>query len=408
MSITEPDVTRHVDPGILLSSECRRVLDALTRHGADVRFVGGCVRDLLLDHAIGDVDIGTPDSPDRVTELLERQDITVIQTGLSHGTVTAVIDGSSFEITTLRVDKLTHGRHATVEFTDDWKVDASRRDFTINAMSLRPDGAFFDYFGGHGDLTNGIVRFVGDAATRVSEDYLRILRFFRFYGRYGRGEPDHDAITACEHGKDQLSILSAERVCSELMGILGIANPLPSIALMKRTGLLAEILPEAANLDALTVLSGLDDRDPLRRLAALVPNAGAAVGYRLRLSNSQTRRLDKLSPPVVELDQALSLTEQRQLLYRHGVETFRDLVLLAWASQPGTGPRRWRCMLDSALKWENPALPVGGQDVLDLGVREGPEVGRLVRAVEAWWIGQDFQPDRAACLSQLRKEIGLA
>lgn len=390
-------------PDALCDDAARSVVAALTARGAEVRFVGGCVRDVMSGEAMGDVDLATPDRPESVIELLESAGLKAVPTGLKHGTITAVSEGRPFEVTTLRVDVETDGRHAEVAFTDDWKADAARRDFTFNAMSLRPDGGFFDYFGGRDDLTAGRVRFVGDAQSRVEEDYLRVLRYFRFLARFGQGEPDAQAVAACRAASGQLARLSVERVRSELLKLLGAPNPVPTLGLMRETGVLAAILPDAGAMDVLVTLVGIDDRDPLRRLAALVPNAGGKAGSALKLSKAEQDRLGALAPPRAAFAPDMDIPQQRQQLYDLGAERFTDLVLLSWAADREVHADAWRAMLQTAQVWDRPALPVRGSDVLALGVPSGARVGELVGAVERWWRAGDFQADRDACLAQLRE-----
>ena len=383
-----------------------RVIEALASRGSEVRFVGGCVRDLVADREIADVDVATPDSPADVTDLLLAHGIKVVPTGLSHGTVTAVIEGISVEVTTLRVDVATDGRHAEVAFTSDWQADAARRDFTINAMSLGPSGDLFDYFGGLRDLERGRVRFVGDAKGRIVEDRLRVLRYFRFLAHYGRGDPDDEATAACAAARASLGCLAAERVQSELFGLLGAPHPLPALVLMGSIGVLQHVLPEAGELTALGRLTGIDDRDPVRRLAALAPRAGETVARRLRCSRIVRQRLVRLAPPVLALDADWPVRQQRQALYDLGTTTFRDLVLLAWAADGSWRAGRWRAMLDTAARWESPSFPLRGRDALAAGIRPGPEVRAMLEVVETWWRRKDFKPDRASCLERLGAPTG--
>lgn len=390
-------------PEMLRDDATQSVVAALTAQGAEVRFVGGCVRDVMSGETMGDVDIATPDLPEAVTDLVESAGLKAVPTGLKHGTITVVADGKPFEVTTLRIDVETDGRHAEVAFTDDWKADAARRDFTFNAMSLRPDGTFFDYFGGRDDLAAGRVRFVGDAQRRVAEDYLRVLRYFRFLARFGSGEPDAEAVSACRAASDQLARLSIERVRNEFLKLLAAPNPVPTLGLMRETGVLAAVLPDAGAMDVLIILVGIDDRDPLRRLAALVPNSGKQSGRALKLSKREQDRLSALAPPAIVPDPTMDDTAQHQLLYDLGAERFTDLVLLAWAGDRQVNADAWRAMLQTAQVWEKPALPVRGSDVLALGVPSGERVGALVSAVEHWWRDGGFQADREACLAHLRE-----
>ena len=388
--------------------ETGELVAALTAAAADVRFVGGCVRDLVLGGDVGDVDIATPDRPEVVEGLLRDRAIDIIPTGLDHGTLTAVHGGREFQITTLRVDRETDGRHAVVAFTDDWETDARRRDFTINAMSLRADGTLFDYAGGLDDLALGRIRFVGDADRRVDEDRLRVLRYFRFLARFSRGEPDRDAVAACRRAAGSLARLAAERVRAELLGLLAAASPLPALLLMRDTGVLGEILPEAGSLETLDALTGIDDRDPLRRLAALAPASGGALGERLKLCGAMRARLEAMAPAAGTPEADWSVFRQRQFLYDRGRETFRDLVLLAWASDPDRRAGRWRAMLETANRWEAPRLPVRGSDALETGLEPGRGVGEALASVESWWRGEDFVPGREACLARLREAVAHA
>ena len=391
---------------ILGTPNLEPVMEALARDGADVRFVGGCVRDLLLGRGTSDIDIATPDQPGDVIRLLEEKRIKVVPTGLGHGTVTAVLGGKGFEVTTLRVDVRTDGRHAEVAFTDDWQADAARRDFTVNAMSLQPTGALYDYFGGREDLARGRIRFVGDASRRVAEDYLRVYRYFRFLANYASGSPDAEALAACAASKDRLSNLAVERIQIEFAKLMGAPDPVPALKLMAETGILGVVLPEAGELTNLAALTGIDDRDPIRRIAALVPSAGEAVARRLRFPNATHRRLGLLAPPVIGLESDWPVSRQRQILYEQGPDIFRDLVLLAWATDRGGHAGRWRAMLETANRWDDPRLPIRGADVVRAGVKPGPRVRMILKDVERWWRDEDFGPGREACLDRVVIGIG--
>ena len=394
----------------------RAVVEALTADGADIRFVGGCVRDALLGRESDDIDIGTPDPPERVLALLERAGIETrtVPRGIEHGTVTALAGGERYEITTLRRDERTDGRHAEVAFTDDWREDAARRDFTINAMSATPDGALFDYFGGQEDLAAGRVRFVGDPATRIAEDHLRLLRFFRFYAWYGEGEPDAAALAACADAADTFTLGSYERIPSEMLKLLAADDPVPAITAMHEAGVLDELLLVVKFLEVFPRLVGLErlhaSLDPIRRLAALITDSGVAktatairdITDRWRLSAVEGERLAELVRPLVSPGPHLDRRIQYRLLYQLGRERYRDLLLLAWAKQE-TGERGMslKAMLEVANSWEESTFPVTGADVLARGIEEGPEVGQFLRQVEEWWIERDFEPDRAALLERL-------
>ena len=397
----------------LTAPETRAVVAALTAEGAVVRFVGGGVRDAVLGRPLTDLDIATPDPPERVIRLLEAAGIRVVPTGIDHGTVTAVIPPRHFEITTLRRDVETFGRRARVAFTDDWAADAARRDFTINALFCDPDGTLYDPVGGLADLRAGRVRFVGDPETRIREDVLRLLRFFRFHAYYGRGEPDPKALAACRRMASALPRLSAERVAGELLRLLAAPDPALVLALMIEIGALAHWLPEASDLTALPELCRIEAGGPdaIRRLALIVRRGGGdgeTVGRRLRLSVARIKRLAALVAPAVALPPELDARARRRLLYRLGRDRFVDLVLLAWAEALAADPARepalaaaYGAMLDDARGWRPPRFPLGGDDVLARGVPPGPRVGALLSAVEAWWIAGDFQADRAALQARL-------
>ncbi len=415
-----------VDAPWMTAPATRAVIGALAADGAEVRFVGGCVRDALLERESDDIDIGTPDPPERVLALLESAGIETrtLPRGIAHGTVTALAGGMRFEITTLRRDVATDGRHAEVAFTDDWKEDAARRDFTINAMSTAPDGTLHDYFGGQADLAAGRVRFVGDPARRIAEDHLRILRFFRFHAWYGKGEPDAAALAACKDAAHTIPSLSGERVQGEMMKLLAAENPVPALTAMQDAGVLARLLPDTGvlarilpielgteTLARLVPIEGqVAEPDPIRRLAAMIADASpdfperpvidGLITGRLLQTGADVRRIISVVKLATSLSVNLDRRGQRALVYRNGQAHFRDAVLLAWAKH-GKNGAIWRVMLKTVAEWVPPEFPLTGADVIERGAPEGPEVGRLLAAIEEWWIKHDFQPDRAAALEKL-------
>lgn len=409
----------------MTAAPTQRVVAALRTGGAEVRFVGGCVRDALLNRVNKDIDIATPETPDVVLTRLEDAGIRAIPTGIEHGTVTAVADGMAFEITTLRRDVKTDGRHAEVAFTDDFRADAARRDFTMNALSATPDGRVYDYFDGLADLGARRVRFVGRPHQRIQEDYLRILRFFRFHAHYGEGAPDLEALKACGANVDGLSRLSGERVRDELLKIL--AAPAPAVVLLDMRGerVLQAVLPEAEHLDTLRVLTWLETRalcldgigpDPLRRLGCILEtdrDGARAVAERLRLSNEQRDRLTDIAAPppgTPDPDPEADAAAVRRQVYRRGGQWVVDRALILWAAErvargttDSARSRRWVALLEIALTWTPPPLPVKGRDILQkLQVPPGPHVGDLLRQAEAMWLAEDFQPGRDALLERLR------
>lgn len=402
----------------------RQVIAALRAEGAEVRFVGGCVRDSVLKRPIKDIDIATHDPPERVMLLLEKAGIRAIPTGIEHGTVTAVTDAHHFEITTLRCDVETFGRKARVEFTDDWAADAARRDFTINALFADPEGRIYDPFDGLLDLGAGRVRFVGDPRQRLEEDVLRLLRFFRFHAHYGRPPPDTASLAACRAMAPQLPRLSGERVCGELFKLLQAVDPASALLLMKGERVLEHVLPEAKEFGRLRVLCFLETRglrmesvgcDPLRRLACLLATdaaGAAAVADRLKMSAKQKSRLVALAAPAALPQPDWSGPQRRRLLRRIGPEIFRDLVLIAWADHKALEPHgnsaetgAWITLLADADAWVPVELPVKGRDALAMGVPHGPGIGAVIDALEAWWEAEDYRPDRDACLAKLKEMV---
>jgi poly(A) polymerase len=366
----------------------------------EARVIGGAVRDTLAGRAVTEIDLATPRTPEQVTEALQAAAIRAVPTGIEHGTVTAVVDGRGFEVTTLRRDVETDGRHAVVAFTGDWRADAARRDFTINAMSLTRTGEVFDYFGGVSDLHAGVVRFVGDPAIRIAEDYLRILRFFRFFARYSRGAADTAALAAIRGGVPGLVRLSVERVWSELARILAAPDPRAAVALMEEAGVLGAVLPEGADPARLAWLieAGAPD-DPLLRLAALLTGDAVALSARLRLSAAERDRLVALRagpvPRPGEDDAAL-----RRLL---AGETRELLIDRAWLA--GGDAADWIALRARLAALPRPVFPLEGRDVLALGEPEGPRVGVLLRAVRQWWLDGGCVAGEEACRSELARRV---
>jgi poly(A) polymerase len=419
-----------IDPQPWMTApQTRAVLAALTGPDLPARFVGGCVRDAVLQRPVKDIDIATPLPPDQVQERLEAAGIQVIPTGLAHGTATAVLDGRHFEITTLRVDVETYGRHARVAFTDDWLADAARRDLTFNALFCDADGTLYDPFDGLADLRQGRVRFIGRAADRIAEDRLRLLRFFRFYAYLGKPPPDAEALAACRAAAPEMGQLSGERVREECLRLLLADEPASVVALMAEHDVLGHVLPHAQGperLRALVTVEGITvGADAVRRLAAVLHDgaaSAAATAERLRLSRAQQKRLHGMLAPEYPLPglrhRAAALTPElpaaawRRLLYRMGGRAACDLLLLSWAealtAASGSVSRfdseAWRERVAAAQAWKTPRFPLGGADALALGVPRGPRVGTLLDAVEEWWIDAGFAPDREACLQRLAAE----
>ena len=359
----------------------------------NARVVGGAVRDTLAGFSVADVDLATPDPPEQVVASLRRAGLRAIPTGLAHGTVTALAGGRGYEVTSLRRDVATDGRHAVVAFTEDWREDAARRDFTLNALSMTADGTVFDYFGGIEDLRAGRVRFVGDPTQRIAEDYLRILRFFRFHARYGRTPPDPGALATIREGVPGLARLSPERVWSELRRILGAPDPGETVALMVSLGVFAAVLPEGA--DPARLGRAVPD-DPVLRLAALSTGPAEAVADRLRLSNADRARLVALRAgptPRPEDDDA----NLRRLLADIPAAMLIDRAWLAGGDQPD-----WVGLHARLAAMERPVFPLAGRDVLALGVPPGPRVGALLDAVRQWWLDEGCVAGAEECRDRLR------
>ena len=391
-----------------------QTLAVLSALGGEGRFVGGAVRNALLGKPVADVDIATPLTPDEVTRRLTAAGLGAVPTGIEHGTVTAIADGKPYEVTTLRRDVSTDGRRATVAFTTDWALDAQRRDFTMNALYADASGAIFDTVGGVADLQAGRVRFVGDAATRIREDYLRILRLFRFHACYGKGEMDADALHAAAAEKAGLAQLSGERVQKELLKLLEADDPASVLRIMAASGILGEILPGALDIARLERLATVDANafftpDPVLRLAALLPADRVAVegiGKKLKLSNAHALRLDDIAGAREKIVSYLSVKEMRKLLYRIGPARFKDRVFLKWAEdKKESNAVQWRMLLAVADAWERPKFPLSGREVMLAGVPQGPLIGRILEEVEDWWIDTDFIEDEFSLAERLKAVV---
>ena len=411
-------VVDKIDPPDWMSEpDTTRLFDTLREAGHSVRFVGGCVRDTVIGRPVSDIDVATDAEPGTVLELLGAAMNRAVPTGIEHGTVTAAPATRSFEITTLRRDVATDGRRAEVQFTKDWVEDASRRDFTFNALSADQDGKVYDYFGGLEDLKDGRVRFIGDALERVAEDYLRVLRYFRFYAHYAKTEPDTDSFAACRAAATHVENLSGERIWAELSRTLITHNPGSVFQMMEDIGLLRLLFPVGRSVKRLEALAALEemvlfDPEPIRRLTALIqPNRSEAsqIATRLRLTRDDTHRLDDLSASRGESSAGMAELSLRRALYTLGRDQFRDLILLDWADQitmnateAAQSVQGWKDTWDTASLWEPPEFPLVGEDVLEMGVEEGPRVGELLESIEEWWVEQAFRPDREACMDRLR------
>lgn len=381
------------DASWLTAAATRKVMAALEAEGGpDVaRFVGGSVRNSLMGLSVSDIDIATRLEPQSVMTALKAAGLKAVPTGLDHGTVTAVADSQPFEITTLRRDVTTDGRRATVAFTTDWAEDAGRRDFHINALYADGEGRVFDPTGqGLADIAARRVAFVGDAGRRIREDRLRILRFFRFHAWYGAGDPDAVGLAACVEEAEGLGELSAERVSKELLKLLAAPDPVPTVEVMARTGILAHLLPEAGKIEAFRAMAAVTG-DPLLRLSSLLPGSAEALDTAargLRLSNREMARLQGLIGPKLDLE-TLEDRQVRALVYAEGKQAVADRLVQALAQKPTRGDR-YDALTELVRTWAVPRLPVGGREVAALGVAPGPETGALLKAFEAAWVAADF------------------
>lgn len=368
------------------------VMDALEAEGgADcVRFVGGCVRNTLVGKPVLDIDIATRLTPERVIAAAKAAGLKPVPTGVEHGTVTVVSSKRPFEVTTLRRDVETDGRRAVVAFTDDWAEDAARRDFRLNALYADRSGAVFDPTGqGVEDAKAGRIVFVGEAETRIREDALRILRFFRFQAHFGRGEPDAEGLAACARLSELVEGLSAERVSTELLKLLAADDPRPAVRAMDEAGVLARVLPGHADLPLFEAMVGVSDDPALRLSALLSADVGAVLeaATRLRLSNALRDRLvGAVDDGTVEA--TTTAAQARAAVYRLGARAVLDR--LARRQAAGADPAALAEARAVAIDWTPPRLPVGGREVAALGWAPGPETGRLLKAFEAEWIAADF------------------
>ncbi len=382
-----------------------RVLSVLDGGGEEARVVGGAVRNALLGLPPGDIDIATTALPEEVMRRATAIGLKAVPTGIDHGTVTVIADGHPFEVTTLREDVETFGRKARVRFGRDWARDAQRRDFTINAMGVTRDGALHDHVGGIADVRARKVRFIGDPATRIAEDYLRILRFFRFHGAYGVGAPDPQGLAACIAARNGVAGLSRERVRAELMKLLLAAHAVPVLTVMAEAGILGTVLggvPLLAGLSNMVRAEAAIDVPPsaVRRLAALnvmIVEDADRLWQRLRLTNSEHRRLVSMGDSWWRIVPEMEERDARVLLYRLSPEQYLDRVLLAWSrGRNDAADVTWRKLATLPARWTAPKYPLRARDFAARGIAAGPRMGEVLTAGEHAWISAGFPTDRAA------------
>lgn len=382
-----------------------RLLAVLDRDGEEARVVGGAVRNTLLGEAPGDIDVATTALPEEVMRRAQAEGFKAVPTGIDHGTVTVVVDGAPFEVTSLREDVETFGRKAVVRFGRDWRADAARRDFTMNALFATRKGGVIDLVGGLPDLAQRRVRFIGEPARRIAEDYLRILRFFRFHATYGHGPPDPAGLHACIAAREGLGRLSRERVRMELLKLLLAKRAAPTLTLMADAGILGSVLggvplvSDFADMVAMEAVVGAtaDATRRLGALAVLIPEDAERLWLRLRLSNAEHERLAFMAERWWRIAPSMSEQAARALLYRLGPERFVDRVLLAFArSGAEASDQPWQELANLPERWTAPAFPLKAADLLQRGVKKGPQLGAALRSAETAWIAAGFPPDPAA------------
>jgi poly(A) polymerase len=396
---------RNLDAAWLQQGPLSRLLAVLSGHAEEARVVGGAVRNHLLGAPIREIDIATTAVPDEVVRRVTTAGFRAVPTGIEHGTVTVVVDGHPFEVTTLRQDVETFGRHAKVAFGRDWRTDAERRDFTINALSATADGTIYDYVGGLADLDKRQVRFIGDARARIEEDYLRILRFFRFHAAYARGAPDAEGLRASILGRAGIEKLSRERVRMELMRLLVAPRATPTLAAMSECGLLLQVLggvPYLAGFEMMAKVEAAlgiapDAVQRLGALAVLIPEDAERLWQRLRLTNAEHVRLSTMGVSWRVFCPAHGEQAARALLYRLKPESYVDCALLAWArSQASAHDEHWGSLAELPRRWTAPVFPLKAADFIFRGLTPGPALGVAMRAAEQAWIAADFPTDARA------------
>jgi tRNA nucleotidyltransferase/poly(A) polymerase len=401
--------SRTLDAPWLREGALPRLFAVLDRDGEEARVIGGAVRNALIGEPVSEHDVATTAVPDEVIRRVTAAGFKAVPTGLAHGTITVVVGKEPFEVTTLRRDVETYGRHARVEFGRDWAGDAHRRDFTINALSADRTGAVFDYTGGLADLAARRVRFIGEARLRIAEDYLRILRFFRFHAAYGRGEPDRDGLAACIAARDGLEHLSRERVRMEVMKLLLAARATPTLAVMGEAGLLPRVLGGVAYLAAFEMMTKVEAAagvapDAARRLGALgvaTVEDAERLWRRLRLTNAERDRLAAMGAHWRQMSPAHGEEAARAQLYRLKPVHYVDCALLAWArAEASAHDEAWRDLATLPRRWTAPAFPLRAADFLARGVARGRALGAALRAAEAAWIEAGF-PQGADTLGRI-------
>ena len=397
---------------ILEQNDVAQVFDLFeTYQKNSIYVVGGSIRDALLNREITDIDFATSLKPKTITEILNKENIKFIDVGIDHGTVTAIINERKFEITTFRNDIFTDGRHAQVSFSNSLEEDALRRDFTINAMYLDKGGNLIDPKDGKTDLENRVVRFIGNPDERIKEDYLRILRYFRFLALFGDISPDAEVMKTIKANLDKLSVVSKERQWNELKSILSLNAPSNAISAMSEIGLLDVYFDGTSINDAFVNLIEIESRislsiDPILRLSTLIDNSldkANTIIKKLPLSKSDSTDLLKLSTLNKKIVSYMSMKEVRYLLYLLGRDGFQKQILVNWAKDTNNKNEvNWRSLYEVAQSWEKPSFALTAKDVINMGISQGPMVGDILKEVEDWWAENDFIEDKFSLIERLK------
>ena len=415
--MTAPEELNPNQAGFLAREALQSLFSLIEAAGGEMRVNGGAVRNALLGEGVDEIDLSTTLTPERVDEVLRASGVKVVATGIEHGTVTAVTDGEGYEITTLREDVETDGRRAVVRFGTDWNADAARRDFTMNALYCDRHGRLFDPLDGYDDLVARRVRFIGSAEARIAEDYLRILRFFRFFAWYGHGRPDAEGMKACARAKDKLSALSAERVWHEVKRLMSAPDPTRAVLWMRTSGILAAALPETGEwgVDALPHLVEIEKAlgqvaDYMLRLMAILPPRAErveALAVRLKLSKRESDRLSAWASATRPSDGA-SDADLAKILYFDGKQPTIDSLTIEASRErayQGLTPRaaRLTAMAGFARDWTRPDFPLSGGELMQAGMESGPKLGQLLKRLEREWVESGFSTHKAELVGQAKK-----
>ena len=393
---------------ILQLPEVEKIFNAFGE--SSIFLVGGCVRDILMNKLVTDIDFATPCEPLEVIEILNKSKINYVDIGIKFGTVTAILNDKKYEITSFRKDISTDGRHAEVEFSKEMEADAARRDFTINALYVDKDFKVYDFYNGQEDLKNSILRFIGDPQARIKEDYLRIMRFFRFLASNSTQFPDDDLLTILKAEAPNLSIISKERLWDEFTEILKSDNPIAVLKLMQENSIFENISEGLKIEESFESLISIESKikyvDPILRLSLLFDNNSKKIENFVNnfpLSSKESKALLQLGEMNEKIVSYLSMKEVRFLLYKIGVSNFKNQIILNWARDvQNKNEVNWRSLYEVAISWERPKFDLDSKDVMGMGINEGPLVGSILKEVEEWWAENDFIDDKFSLIERLK------